>query len=757
MDTPPINAAELLLADHADDGTAIECGGERFSYGELRDRTARAAAVWRAHGVGPGSRVAVKLPDGIDWVVAWLGAVWAGGVAVGVNPRAPEADWRFMLEQADFGVIVAESPADTPEPWRRRVITLAEGRAAVASAAPVPPQRVDGETPAFWVHSSGTSGRPKAVVHAHRCAQEIGRISHQRLGIGAGDRLFASSRLFFAYPLTNLLLAGLRIGATLVLDDQWPSAVSVAATTAQSRVTVLFSVPSLYRDLLHEGLAPVLAAGGVRLCVSAGEALPSPLRDAWHAAGGPPIADGWGASELLVLALTALPGDDALQVSPGIEVQPLDAGAVAAGAPTRLLVRSPTLALGYLDRPAATAESFRDGAFCPADLFVRQGAGWRFAGREDSLVKVRGRWLDLVELAARLGDGNAGLREGAAVCAPDSDGIESVLYFYVAATPGDEALRAALATRAEGLPHYQRPARIVELPALPRTATGKLLRRQLQELAQQGLPPALAPVTTSRSGHVLVATLSRPPVNAFDETLLDALDQVLDAAIADPEVTVLHLRSRERVFCAGADLALMRASWASHEGSERMLALVRRMQQLFARLEAAPLVTLAEIGGAALGGGFELALACDLRIAAADARLGLPEAGLGLLPGAGGTQRLTKLAGAGLARRLILGAETLAGSEALALGLVQWAPPAAELAATAAAVAARLAALPRHALAESKHCIELAARGVDDAGFAAEIEGTRRLYQDPETRRRVAAFLEARARSHAIETRQENA
>lgn len=248
-------------------------------------------------------------------------------------------------------------------------------------------------------------------------------------------------------------------------------------------------------------------------------------------------------------------------------------------------------------------------------------------------------------------------------------------------------------------------------------------------------------VASERCGHVLVATLARAPVNALDDTLLVSLGRVLDAAIADETITVLHLRSQQQAFCAGADLAFLRGCLTTPEGMETMVALVQRMQALFARLQAAPLVTLAEIGGAALGGGFELALACDLRMAASEALLGLPEAGLGLLPGAGGTQRLTRLVGAGLARRLILGAESIGGAEAAALGLVQWALPRDELPAAAAALAARLAGLPRHALAENKHCIELAA-AQGEAGYAAELEGTRRLYQDPETRRRVSAFLD---------------
>ena len=135
------------------------------------------------------------------------------------------------------------------------------------------------------------------------------------------------------------------------------------------------------------------------------------------------------------------------------------------------------------------------------------------------------------------------------------------------------------------------------------------------------------------------------------------------------------------------------------------------MQRLFARIEAAPVVTLAEIGGAALGGGMELALACDLRIAATDAQIGLPEARLGLIPGAGGTQRLTRLCGRGVAGRLMLGAEVIDGAEAARLGVVQWSEPRAQLPGKAQELAARYAALPRPALAAIKRCIAAQALG----------------------------------------------
>lgn len=243
-------------------------------------------------------------------------------------------------------------------------------------------------------------------------------------------------------------------------------------------------------------------------------------------------------------------------------------------------------------------------------------------------------------------------------------------------------------------------------------------------------------ISLEREGALAVATLSRPPVNAIDEALLRELERIVATLESDADAAVLLLRSSEKAFSAGADLELMRSRFESGEGRALMVELAREMQRVFARLERLPQVTIAEIGGAAMGGGLELALACDLRIAAAEAKLGLPEVRLGLLPGAGGTQRLARVAGAPAARRLILGAEVVTGDQAVALNMVQWALPAAELAARARSLALDIASLPAAALAEAKACIG------DAQGYARELAATARLLERDETRRRVRAFLE---------------
>ena len=198
-------------------------------------------------------------------------------------------------------------------------------------------------------------------------------------------------------------------------------------------------------------------------------------------------------------------------------------------------------------------------------------------------------------------------------------------------------------------------------------------------------------IELSRRGAVAVVTLARPPVNAINEDLIQAFHETLDELDTADDWNVLHIRSEQKVFAAGADLAQIR-SWKDADAPGAALSnYIIRLQGLYNRIESLPQVTFCEIGGAAMGGGYELALACDLRMVAEEAKIGLPEVGLGLIPGAGGTQRLTRLCGPGIAKRIILGAEAVDGRTAFSLGMVEWAVPRDQLAGEAEKVTDRLA------------------------------------------------------------------
>ncbi|MEO8297781.1 MAG: enoyl-CoA hydratase/isomerase family protein [Burkholderiales bacterium] len=234
-------------------------------------------------------------------------------------------------------------------------------------------------------------------------------------------------------------------------------------------------------------------------------------------------------------------------------------------------------------------------------------------------------------------------------------------------------------------------------------------------------------------------TLASPPVNALSEDLLDAVERSLDRLATRTDWSVLVLASSANVFCAGGDLHTM-AGWMRQDDARSVVgAYAARVQRIGLRIESMPQVTIALCERSALGGGLELALACDLRVASSRAKFGLPEVRLGLLPGAGGTQRLTRLCGTASAMRMILSAEVISAEEAKQIGLVQWVFEPERFAPESQSIVARVASMPRHAQQASKSCIRLAHDHL--AGYAAEVEALSELATTKQTLQLVEEFL----------------
>jgi enoyl-CoA hydratase len=248
-------------------------------------------------------------------------------------------------------------------------------------------------------------------------------------------------------------------------------------------------------------------------------------------------------------------------------------------------------------------------------------------------------------------------------------------------------------------------------------------------------------ITVEVDRSIATATMNRPPVNAINDDWLTAFHQVLDELDSRDDWTLLHIRSGLKVFSAGADLTHLRANFAERPNKQAEFG--RRLQWLLSRIESLPGITLADMAGGAFGGGLELGLACDLRVTATSAALGLPEVALGLIPGGGGTQRLTRLCGRGTALRMILGGERISGTEALRIGLVQWCFSPVEYSGEVDALTRRLSQMPRHAAQAAKACIA-AAESASQQGYEFEIDAVRRLLGDDRTRTLVQVFLDGR-------------
>ena len=242
-----------------------------------------------------------------------------------------------------------------------------------------------------------------------------------------------------------------------------------------------------------------------------------------------------------------------------------------------------------------------------------------------------------------------------------------------------------------------------------------------------------------RRGAVALFTFDRPGrLNALGSDSAHLLHQALDEVAADPSVRIIVVTGAGRAFCAGADISEM----AAMTGPEQFTAFVQRLTEGLDRLAAAPQPSIAAINGLALGGGFELALACDLRIASATAKLGVPEILLGVLPGAAGTQRLARQLPAAVAKHLIMTGDPITAEQALAFGLVNAVveDPLAE----ALVLAERLAAGPPRALAAAKRLVDVGGGLPLAAGIILERETVTNLFATADRSEGMNAFLEKR-------------
>ena len=328
-------------------------------------------------------------------------------------------------------------------------------------------------------------------MHAHRSVLPAGQGQREIVGIGPGDRVFATSKLFFAYALENGLLGPLALGATAILHPDWADVDQVEEVVARHQPTAIFSVPSFYRRLLALPQARLAPFRAVRHYVSAGERLPVSMFDAWRGATGREILTIYGMSETFCAAFMtprdATGGLRSGRPLAGVDVRLLaeDGRDAAAGQPGVLWVRHPALSSGYANRPEATREQFRDGWFCTKDVFVRDAdGGYSHQGRSDELVKVAGQWVQPGELEEAV-QGLDGVAEAACVPVPDADGFERMALFVAARGQDPQAAIAAAAAACEQkLPRHKRPKWILPVDELPRTATGKIQRYKLRELLE---------------------------------------------------------------------------------------------------------------------------------------------------------------------------------------------------------------------------------------------------------------------------------
>ena len=473
-----------------------------FTFNELAERVARAANALRNFGPEPGQRIVLCLLDSVDFPVTFLGAVLAGIIPIPLNTLWTASDYAFVLtDSAPQAAIVSEArlsvflEAAQGANWNGRIVVSgSEYRGDLACLAQLIQSALPTEVPwrtrendaCFWLYSSGSTGRPKAAVHVQASMAYTAQLfARNVLGMNEHDIIYSAAKLFFAYGLGNALSFPLATGATSVLFSGRPTAAAVCSILREKRPTIFCGVPTLFSSLLACNDLPGPGEHSLRLCTSAGEALPEEVGRAWKEHTGVDIIDGIGSTEMLHIFISNRPravryGTTGFPV-PGYGARLVDENnqEVAQGEIGNLQVSGPTRAACYWNNSEKTREAFLGEWLKTGDRF-RQGPGGEFiyCGRSDDMLKVSGLWVSPLEIEWAMLSHPAVL-EAAVVGMADENKLIKLKAFVVL-KPG----MAASAQVAEELQNfvksklapYKYPRWIEFLDELPKTATGKVQR-----------------------------------------------------------------------------------------------------------------------------------------------------------------------------------------------------------------------------------------------------------------------------------------
>jgi 4-hydroxybenzoate-CoA ligase len=515
----PYNAA----ADFVDANVARGLAGKvafidpqrSITYGELQERTCRFASGLLALGLRSEDRVALLMPDIVDYPVAFWGAIRAGIVVIPLNTWLKPEQYAYMLADSRVrGVIMHASLAPQLNeaiggaPSLQTVILAGDGADPLPDLDGLAP--IDFETVcslgvssvfvaptlsdevAFWLYTSGSTGDPKGVKHVHSSLMATARLMGQGvLGIRADDVVLSAAKLFFAYGLGNAMSFPMSVGATAILWPERPTPDAIFALMRRHHPTIFYAVPSLYAALLgHEAMRRGAGSERLRLCVSAGEALPAHVGERWRDIAGVDVLDGIGSTEMLQTFLSNRPGDIRYGSSgkpvPGYDLKIVDENVaeLPPGEIGELVVRGPSAGEGYWNQRRKSRHTFAGEWTFTGDKYYRDADGYYvYCGRTDDMFKVSGMWVSPFDVEAALVSHEAVL-EAAVIPKEDADGLIKPKAFVVLKNghANDEALLHALKEHVKERTGTWKYPRWIELRSdLPRTATGKVQRYKLRE------------------------------------------------------------------------------------------------------------------------------------------------------------------------------------------------------------------------------------------------------------------------------------
>nr|WP_116132067.1 class I adenylate-forming enzyme family protein [Tropicimonas sp. IMCC34043] len=494
FDTPPapperFNMAAHVLARAGDrpDRTALAIvspmGAARWRYGALAQAVEGIAAGLLASGLGPGDRLLMRLGNEVEFPLTYLAAIWAGILPIPASAALSVPEITRIAAETRPAAIVAAPDVSLPDGYDGWVIPALALR-EMETTPPVAPAMGDPDRPAYIIYTSGTSGQPRGVVHAHRAVWARQMMWQGWYGLTPDDRLLHAGAFNWAYTLGTGLMDPWAIGATALIPAEGVTSDQIPLLLKRYDATIFAAAPGVYRQILERCEMPDLPR--LRHGLSAGEKMSARIRAAWQAATGTEVHEALGMTECSTY-LSGSPDRPAPFGSIGfpqagrrIAVLAPDGEAVPRGTPGTLGIHAsdPGLMLGYLDAPEETAERYLGEWFLTGDTVrMDEDGALAYLGRADDMMNAGGYRVSPLEVEAVLNT-HPGIAESACAEVEVKADTTVIAAFYTGPEPLPAAELAGFA--AERLAHYKCPRIFVHLAALPRSGNGKIDRKSLR-------------------------------------------------------------------------------------------------------------------------------------------------------------------------------------------------------------------------------------------------------------------------------------
>ncbi|MDN5788135.1 class I adenylate-forming enzyme family protein [Pseudorhodobacter sp.] len=472
--TPEKTALELLYPDHV----------ESWHYARLSAAVGGVATGLLAQGLAPGDRILMRLGNSVDFPVLFLAAITAGLVPIPTSAMLTGPEVAKLCDLTTPALIVAGEGVALPATPSCPLLH-AEALHDMQELPPHAPEMGDPNRLGYIIFTSGTSGHPQAVAHAHRAILARQMMMQGWYGLTSDDRLLHAGAFNWTYTLGTGLMDPWTIGATALIPAPGTAATALPDLLQKAQASIFAAAPGVYRQILRQPMPPMPE---LRHGLSAGEALPQATRADWQVATGTPIHEAFGMSEISTF-LSGSPTHPAPEgatgfAQPGRHIAILgdDGAPTAFDEPGILAVdrHDPGLFLGYYGDDRATKARFRGDWYVTGDIAEMAADGAiTYLGRGDDMMNAGGYRVSPLEVEAVMVR-FPGVTDCAAIEWEVKPGTTVIACFYSAVAPLEESALSAHA--ASALARYKQPRLFRHAAHLPRNANGKLNRRALRPI-----------------------------------------------------------------------------------------------------------------------------------------------------------------------------------------------------------------------------------------------------------------------------------